>query len=190
MSWTDDRIDTLKKLWNDGESASAIAHALGQVTRNAVIGKVHRLGLAGRVSRSRARKATPIAFLFSPKLRSRKTQRLRSSSPAPATTRLPRCSIAFQRRIAPELGPPPDLPVTVQSLTESNLPLAGRRPETRRLPFLRPDQRRDRRSLLRPSRRNRLPLTPHLLPLPPFSERSHHDTPSPRGGGNRAPADP
>ncbi len=119
MSWTDDRIDTLKKLWNDGESASAIAHALGQVTRNAVIGKVHRLGLAGRVSRSRARKATPIAFLFSPKLRSRKTQRLRSSSPAPATTRLPRCSIAFQRRIAPELGPPPDLPVTVQSLTES-----------------------------------------------------------------------
>ena len=46
--WTDDRVETLKSLWQDGLSANQIAHALGNVTRNAVIGKVHRLGLAGR----------------------------------------------------------------------------------------------------------------------------------------------
>jgi GcrA cell cycle regulator len=48
MSWTDERIELLKKLWADGLSASQIAAELGGVTRNAVIGKVHRLGLSGR----------------------------------------------------------------------------------------------------------------------------------------------
>jgi GcrA cell cycle regulator len=48
MSWTDERVELLKKLWSDGLSASQIAAALGGVTRNAVIGKVHRLGLSGR----------------------------------------------------------------------------------------------------------------------------------------------
>lgn len=48
MNWTDERVELLKKLWSEGLSASAIATALGGVTRNAVIGKVHRLGLSGR----------------------------------------------------------------------------------------------------------------------------------------------
>jgi GcrA cell cycle regulator len=48
MSWTDERVETLKKLWGDGLSASQIAAELGGITRNAVIGKVHRLGLSGR----------------------------------------------------------------------------------------------------------------------------------------------
>jgi GcrA cell cycle regulator len=48
MTWTDERVETLKKLWSDGLSASQIAAELGGVTRNAVIGKVHRLGLSGR----------------------------------------------------------------------------------------------------------------------------------------------
>lgn len=48
--WTDDRVATLAKLWGEGLSASQIAAVLGGgVTRNAVIGKVHRLGLSGRV---------------------------------------------------------------------------------------------------------------------------------------------
>jgi GcrA cell cycle regulator len=47
-TWTEDRVELLKKLWNDGLSASQIAGELGGVTRNAVIGKVHRLGLSGR----------------------------------------------------------------------------------------------------------------------------------------------
>lgn len=48
MSWTDDRVDLLKAMWNEGKSASQIAKELGGVTRNAVIGKVHRLGLSNR----------------------------------------------------------------------------------------------------------------------------------------------
>jgi GcrA cell cycle regulator len=47
--WTDERVEQLKKLWQEGLSASQIAAAMGGVSRNAVIGKVHRLGLAGRV---------------------------------------------------------------------------------------------------------------------------------------------
>jgi len=50
LSWTDERVALLRKLWEDGLSASRIAAELaGGVTRNAVIGKVHRLGLSGRV---------------------------------------------------------------------------------------------------------------------------------------------
>lgn len=60
--WTDERVELLKKLWNDGLSASQIAAEFGGITRNAVIGKVHRLGLSGRAkspssSVSRPRKA-------------------------------------------------------------------------------------------------------------------------------------
>lgn len=49
-SWTDQRVAQLKKLWQQGKSASEIAETLGGVTRNAVIGKAHRLGLSGRPS--------------------------------------------------------------------------------------------------------------------------------------------
>ena len=52
MGWTDERVDSLKRLWLDGLSASQIAKQLGGVTRNAVIGKVHRLGLSGRAAPS------------------------------------------------------------------------------------------------------------------------------------------
>ncbi|MEM9764288.1 MAG: GcrA family cell cycle regulator [Pseudomonadota bacterium] len=48
MSWTDERVEKLKELWAEGMSASKIAKELGGVTRNAVIGKVHRLGLSNR----------------------------------------------------------------------------------------------------------------------------------------------
>jgi len=57
MSWTDDRVETLKKMWGEGQSASQIAKELGGVTRNAVIGKVHRLGLSNRSSGSSPAKA-------------------------------------------------------------------------------------------------------------------------------------
>jgi GcrA cell cycle regulator len=59
MGWTEDRVELLKKLWADGLSASQIASRLGGVTRNAVIGKVHRLGLAGRATTSRSRTPRP-----------------------------------------------------------------------------------------------------------------------------------
>jgi GcrA cell cycle regulator len=50
MSWTDERIERLKKMWSDGATASQIADELGGVSRNAVIGKAHRLGLEQRPS--------------------------------------------------------------------------------------------------------------------------------------------
>src|SRR5829696_10278282 len=64
LTWTDDRVEQLKKLWEGGLSASQIAAELGNVTRNAVIGKVHRLGLSGRAkapssAAPRQRKARP-----------------------------------------------------------------------------------------------------------------------------------
>jgi GcrA cell cycle regulator len=65
MTWTPQRVDTLKKLWGEGHSCSRIAGYLGEVSRNAVIGKIHRLGLTGR--------ATPIR-----KSHERKLQEARS----------------------------------------------------------------------------------------------------------------
>ena len=57
MSWTDERIELLKNLWDSGQSASQIAKELGEgVTRNAVIGKAHRLGLKSRPSPVKADK--------------------------------------------------------------------------------------------------------------------------------------
>jgi len=53
MSWTDERVEQLRQAWLEGKSASQIANLLGHgLTRNAVIGKVHRLGLAGRAKTS------------------------------------------------------------------------------------------------------------------------------------------
>jgi GcrA cell cycle regulator len=59
MSWTDERVELLKKLWSDGLSASQIAAELGGITRNAVIGKVHRLGLSGRAKSSSSASPRP-----------------------------------------------------------------------------------------------------------------------------------
>nr|MDP8994535.1 GcrA family cell cycle regulator [Pseudomonadota bacterium] len=50
MSWTEERIERLKELWSKGMTASQIAEELGGVSRNAVIGKAHRLGLQARPS--------------------------------------------------------------------------------------------------------------------------------------------
>ena len=89
MGWTDERVEVLKKLWLDGLSASQIAKQLGGgVTRNAVIGKVHRLGLSGRAAPSQ-----PV-----------RTPALRTPRPRPAVAAAP------VRREAPA-APPPPLPV-------------------------------------------------------------------------------
>lgn len=62
MAWTDERIERLKSLWDEGLSASQIAKELGEgVTRNAVIGKAHRLGLKSRPSPVKTDKAKPKA---------------------------------------------------------------------------------------------------------------------------------
>ena len=62
MAWTDEKVETLTKLWREGKSASEISVLLGDVTRNAVIGKAHRLGLASRPSPiKRQPKPAPLA---------------------------------------------------------------------------------------------------------------------------------
>lgn len=95
VTWTDERVELLKKLWTDGLSASQIAAELGNVTRNAVIGKVHRLGLSGRAKDAKA--ATPAAQ------RPRKAARA-PSAPAP---------IAPQNRSNVVVAPIPRPPVEV-----------------------------------------------------------------------------
>ena len=72
-AWKDERVEALKQLWVDGYSASQIAGRLGGTTRNAVVAKVHRLGLAGRATlgRSGPRRAAP--------------RPQRTSAPLPAT---------------------------------------------------------------------------------------------------------
>ena len=75
MNWTDERVELLKKLWAEGLSASQIATQLGGVSRNAVIGKVHRLKLSGR---GRTSSSTP---------RPKKTASTSGSRPSPRTQR-------------------------------------------------------------------------------------------------------
>jgi GcrA cell cycle regulator len=106
MGWTDERVELLKKLWADGLSASQIAAELGGITRNAVIGKVHRLGLSGRAKSSSAGTARP-----------RKPR-------APGMMRVPRSAIRGNTALAHayehDLEPEPEL-------IENIIPLGQRR---------------------------------------------------------------
>jgi GcrA cell cycle regulator len=92
VTWSDDRVTTLSKLWLEGLSASQIAKRLGGITRNAVIGKVHRLGLSGRPA-----PGAPARTARTTILRARKAPR-----PAPAP-RPPRPAIVVIA--APPEGP-------------------------------------------------------------------------------------
>lgn len=84
MSWTEERVESLKKLWAEGHSASQIANELGGVTRNAVIGKVHRLGLSGRATPSRPVKRPPKLARPKPRVQADGTVRTPAPRQAPA----------------------------------------------------------------------------------------------------------
>ncbi len=88
MAWTEDRVEVLTKLWAEGLSASQIAKQLGGVTRNAVIGKVHRLGLSGRAKPSR-----PVVRV--------------ASKPAKAKTRPASVPRVVKAPVVAEQAPPP-----------------------------------------------------------------------------------
>lgn len=104
MSWTDERVETLKKMWGEGQSASQIAKELGGVTRNAVIGKVHRLGLSNRAgSGGAAAKAAP------------------KEKPAPAAKAAPKP--AAKTKAAPASTPPKEEP----ELDENGIPISAAR---------------------------------------------------------------
>ena len=147
MGWTDERVELLKKLWLDGHSASQIAKQLGEVTRNAVIGKVHRLGLSGRATPSQP--ARPVFKAPRP--------------PRPVVTATPpsaarsRCG-RRRRRAQPGAG---DLRRGTRHGDRAHpgrphVQMADRRPGDRRLHLLRPPRRR-RGPLLRRARPRRLP---------------------------------
>jgi GcrA cell cycle regulator len=132
MGWTDERIATLKKMWEGGSTASEIAAELGGVSRNAVIGKAHRLGLKARPSPVKANdKKKPAAPAKKPAAAApapraaepRAEQAERSSAPAePAERPAPRAAAQPPRADAagdsanpsqPIPGPSADLPKIV-----------------------------------------------------------------------------
>lgn len=94
MSWTDERIEQLKKMWEGGMTASQIAEELGGVSRNAVIGKAHRLGLQSRPSPVKAAEATSAA---APE----------PAKPARAPAPPPPPPVQAAPRVAPPPPPPP-----------------------------------------------------------------------------------
>ena len=89
MSWTEERTATLKRMWEGGSTATEIAKELGEVSRNAVIGKAHRLGLQSRPS--------PVKANETPK---RAAAPVRKPAPAAPEAETPRAA-------APVSAPPP-----------------------------------------------------------------------------------
>ncbi|SCZ53164.1 GcrA family cell cycle regulator [Epibacterium ulvae] len=120
MSWTDERVELLKKMWGEGQSASQIAKELGGVTRNAVIGKVHRLGLSNRATTTskttEAKEKSAAAAAPAPKPAAAapkpkpqpKTEPARPQTPAPAATSKP--SLPARKQIIPAGQPLPPQP--------------------------------------------------------------------------------
>lgn len=102
MNWTDERVEKLKKLWSEGLSASQIAAQLGGVSRNAVIGKVHRLALPGRAkaggtptaTRAKRPAAAPRPSNFAPRVVTRTVAR-------PAGATVVKEEVAFEYDDAP-----------------------------------------------------------------------------------------
>ena len=104
MSWTEERIERLKKMWHDGATASQIADELGGVSRNAVIGKAHRLGLEQRPSPVKpgeekdVKKAAPAAV--PPKPAAPKAEAPKATTAAPA---VPQVASASPQRTSSDI---------------------------------------------------------------------------------------
>ena len=118
MSWTDERIATLKKMWEGGATASQIADELGGVSRNAVIGKAHRLGLKSRPSPVKANdnKAAPAKKPAAKPVMAKKPV-AKPAAPKPAVAPEDRPAVAVSAKAdvpsQPIPNPTPDLPKIV-----------------------------------------------------------------------------
>jgi GcrA cell cycle regulator len=114
--WTEDRVGALKKLWLEGQSASQIAKQLGGgVTRNAVIGKVHRLGLSGRATPSQPARTTtfrPARTRTTPPAQPSAPRRLEAGRTEAAQPAAPRPAVA-----APSLPAVAEMPGTATVMT-------------------------------------------------------------------------
>jgi GcrA cell cycle regulator len=106
MSWTNERVEILTKMWAEGNSASQIAKELGGVTRNAVIGKVHRLGLSNRATTSTSNKSES-KIKSSPKSSSKAQQKARKIDAAEPK---PNNVTSLRRQIIPAGQPLPPQP--------------------------------------------------------------------------------
>jgi GcrA cell cycle regulator len=111
MSWNDDRVELLKKMWSEGQSASQIAKELGNVTRNAVIGKVHRLGLSNRAGAPPVKAEVKVEVKPAPKPAEAPPPRARAAGEKPAAAAPARSHRRGQRpRIVPAGQPLPPQP--------------------------------------------------------------------------------
>ena len=128
MSWTDERVETLKKMWADGQSASQIAKELGGVTRNAVIGKVHRLGLSNLVGGGGAEEEAVVEAV-APKI-------VEAAKPAPehAATAAQSAAPAAAPRPAPE--PRPAAPAAERAVPPAAAPASNVMPLPVRKPIV------------------------------------------------------
>jgi len=102
MSWTDERIEKLTKMWEGGATASQIADELGGVSRNAVIGKAHRLGLKARPSPVKANEKEAAAAPAEPP-----AARVARAEPAPRPAPAPRAAEPASQRPAPAAAAQP-----------------------------------------------------------------------------------
>ncbi len=200
MSWTDERVELLKKMWSEGQSASQIAKELGGVTRNAVIGKVHRLGLSNRAGAAPAAaeakpepKAQPAAAKAKPQPKAapaNKPEQAPEAKPQPAAT-TPAVSPA-RKQIIPAGQPLPPQPsaneISPEALAKvseiekkakktfpdgtdrADLQMARRRSGHRGLLVLRPAGQ-GRQALLRGPRRRGLPTHERPARPPPLTDR-------------------
>ena len=81
MSWTEEKVNKLKELWGKGKTASQIAEIIGGISRNAVIGKAHRLNLSAKIkNRSQTYKKIDESLSFGQKERQKKGKRNRFKS--------------------------------------------------------------------------------------------------------------
>ena len=123
-TWTDERVELLKKLWGDGLSASQIAAEIGGgVTRNAVIGKVHRLGLSGRgktkaAPAQRPRKTTQAPSAPAP-IAAAPVRATPIIAPAPPSLELDPEPVAATAALDDDMGVPLSERVTIMDLRES-----------------------------------------------------------------------
>ena len=115
MNWTDERIATLTKMWESGATASQIADELGGVSRNAVIGKAHRLGLKSRPSpvKPNDEKETKKAADPAPVVKAAKPKPKPSAAPAPRATQPAPAAPAGDIPSQPLPDPRPDMPKIV-----------------------------------------------------------------------------
>lgn len=129
MSWTDERVEKLKSMWSEGQSASQIAKELGGVTRNAVIGKVHRLGLSNRTA---AKPAAPAAEAKPAKPAAAPAAEAKAEPAQPKVEAQPKPAPSPTAR----REPPPPTPAMLEDQQRTQEALAAIEKKARRLDLL------------------------------------------------------